>query len=69
VVSALGSQPLALALVVGNFAMLVFMFYALSSAASSRELIIKRVLENSETIHKIIQQRSVVCPDPTAPTP
>jgi hypothetical protein len=69
VVSALGSQPLALALIVCNFALLIFVYYALTGAAASRELIIKQVLANSENIHKMVQQRSVACPDPAPPTP
>ena len=63
IVDALKVQPTVLALTLANFTLLGFMFYALSGAASSREIIIKQVLENSASIHAMLQQRAVSCPD------
>jgi hypothetical protein len=63
IVDALKVQPAVLALTLANLTLLLFMFYALSGAATSRELIIKQVLENSASIHAMLQQRAVACPD------
>jgi hypothetical protein len=53
-----------LALTVANFALLVFIFYALNSAAKYREGLMLQVFENSKRIHELVQQqRSVPCPD------
>ena len=63
VVDALKGNPAVLALLLGNMALLIFMFYALSSAAKSREVLVGQILDNSSSIHTILQQRSVSCPD------
>jgi len=63
-IEGLKGQPAVLALSIANAGLLIFMFFALRGAASSRELIIQRVLDNSNQIHTILQQRSVSCPDP-----
>jgi hypothetical protein len=63
IVDALKAQPAVLALTLANFALLGFMFYALSGAAASREVIIRQVLDNAAAIHAMLQQRAVACPD------
>jgi hypothetical protein len=67
IVDALKAQPAVLALTIANFALLGFMFYALSGAAASREVIIRQVLDNAASIHAMLQQRAVACPDTAKP--
>ena len=62
-IEALRGQPAVLALTVANFALLVFIFYALNSAAKYREGLMEQVFENSKRIHDLMQSRSVPCPD------
>ena len=62
-IEALKGQPAVLALTVANFALLVFIFYALNSAAKYREGLMEQVFENSKRIHDLMQSRSVPCPD------
>ena len=62
VVDALKGQPAVLALTLANFALLVFIFYALHSAAKYRETLINQVLTNSTRIHELMQNRAVPCP-------
>lgn len=57
-------QPAVLALIIANFALLAFMFYALKGAAEIRNTLVEQVLDNSKAIHTMLQQRAVVCPDP-----
>jgi hypothetical protein len=59
VVSALGSQPAMLAMVVANFAFLVFIFYALNAARESREKLLNQVFENSREIQQILTKCKV----------
>jgi hypothetical protein len=65
IVDALKAQPAVLALIVANFALLFFIYYALQSSAQSRDKLVGQVLSNSNAIHTMLQQRSVSCPDPT----
>jgi hypothetical protein len=62
VIDALKTQPAMLALTLGNFALLGFMYYGLQGAAASREAIIKQVLDNSNSIHEMMERRAVGCP-------
>ena len=62
-IEALRGQPAVLALTVANFALLIFIFYALHSAAKYRESLMEKVFENSQRIHDLMQQRSMPCPD------
>jgi hypothetical protein len=68
IVEALKSQPALLAMMVANFALLVFIFYALHSGAQYRETLVKQVFDNSQQIHELLKQRSVVCPDGSNPS-
>jgi hypothetical protein len=45
-------------------ALLVFMFYALHSAAKFRETLVSQVFANTQTIHSMLSQRAVACPPP-----
>jgi hypothetical protein len=65
IVDSLKAQPAVMALTLANLSLLIFMYYGLSGAATSRELIIKQVLDNSNFIHTLLQQRAVSCPDVT----
>jgi hypothetical protein len=67
IVEALKSQPALLAMMVANFALLGFMFYALNSAAAYRESMMKQVFDNSTKIHELLQHRAIGCPDPPGP--
>jgi hypothetical protein len=67
IVEALKSQPALLAMMVANFALLAFMFYALNSAAAYRETMMKQVFDNSNKIHELLQNRAVGCPDGSNP--
>jgi hypothetical protein len=58
-------QPALLGSIMTNIALIVFIFYALSSAAQYRETLTKQVLDNSASIHQLLSQRSVACPEPT----
>jgi hypothetical protein len=68
-IDALKGQPAVLALTIANFALLVFIFYALHSAAKYRETLISQVLSNSARIHELMQSRSMPCPDRTRAGP
>jgi hypothetical protein len=57
-------QPALLGSIVLNIGMLVFIFYALQSAAGFREKLTQQVLDNSNSIHQILTQRTLSCPDP-----
>jgi hypothetical protein len=61
-IEALKGQPAVLAMIVANFALLIFIFYALSGAATYREQLVKQVFDNSKQIHELLQRRSVDCP-------
>jgi hypothetical protein len=61
-VDALKAQPAVLALTVANFAMLLFLFYGLQSAAAFRERMFGQVIDNTNKIHEVMQSRSVACP-------
>jgi hypothetical protein len=65
IVDALKAQPAVLALTLANMALLIFIYYALHSGAQFREKLVDQVLDNSNSIHAMLQQRSVACPDPT----
>jgi hypothetical protein len=65
IVDALKAQPATLALIIANFALLFFIYYALQSSAQSRDKLVGQVLANSNAIHTMLQQRAVACPDPT----
>jgi hypothetical protein len=67
IVEALKGQPALLAMMLANFALLIFIFYALHSGAQYRETLVKQVFENSNKIHELLQQRSVPCPDGSNP--
>jgi hypothetical protein len=62
IVGALGGQPMILGMLLVNIALLAFMFYALKSAAASRDMIVQQVLTNSQAVHQLLQQRAVPCP-------
>ena len=62
-IEALRGQPAVLALTAANFALLVFIFYALNSAAKYREGLMEQVFENSKRIHDLMQSRGLPCPD------
>ena len=59
---ALKGQPAVLALSIANFALLAFIFYALSGAAKFREQLMTQVFQNTSRIHDMMQQRSTACP-------
>jgi hypothetical protein len=61
-IDALKAQPAVLALVIVNFAMLLFIFYALQGAASFRERMFAQVIDNTNKIHEVMQTRAVACP-------
>jgi hypothetical protein len=58
-------QPALLGSIVTNIALIVFIFYAMNSAAQYRETLTKQVLDNSTSIHALLSQRAVACPEPT----
>ena len=65
-IDALKDQPAVLALMVANFGLLLFIFYALSGAAKFREQLMNQVFQNTARIHDMMQQqqqRSIPCPD------
>ena len=62
-IEALRGQPAVLALTAANFALLIFIFYALNSAAKYREGLMEQVFENSKRIHDLMQNHAVPCPD------
>jgi hypothetical protein len=64
-IDALKAQPVVLALMVMIFGLLLFQFYALHGAGKFRETLINQVFQNTATIHEILKQRSVTCPDRT----
>lgn len=64
-IDGLKAQPAVLALIIANFALLFFIYYALQSSAQSRDKLVQQVVDNSNSIHTMLQQRSVSCPDPT----
>ena len=57
------SQPALLASSVANFALLIFIFYALHAAGKFRETLMNQVFQNTSTIHDILKQRAVACPE------
>jgi membrane-anchored glycerophosphoryl diester phosphodiesterase (GDPDase) len=57
------TQPAVLALIVANMALLFFIYYALQSAAVSRNQLVTQILDNSNAIHALLQQRAIGCPD------
>jgi hypothetical protein len=64
-IDALKGQPAILALMVANFGLLLFIFYALHGAAKFREQLMTQVFQNTSRIHDMMQQqqtRSVPCP-------
>ena len=61
-ISALGTNPAQLGMLVLIFGLLVFFFYAQREAGKFRETMMQQVLENSKTIHGILLERSVTCP-------
>ena len=61
-ISALGTNPAQLGMLVLIFGLLVFFFYAQREAGKFRETMMQQVLENSKTIHSILMDRSVTCP-------
>jgi hypothetical protein len=62
-IDALKGNPGILALSVLNMALLIFMFYALHGAGKYRETLTGQVFENTRSIHDILLQRSVACPE------
>jgi hypothetical protein len=66
-IEALKGQPALLAMMVANFALLAFMFYALHGAAKYREAMMQQVFDNSTKIHELLQHRAVGCPDNPGP--
>ena len=62
-ISALSGNPTQLGLLVLIFGLLLFFFYAQREAGKFRETMMHQVLENSKTIHSILLDRSVSCPD------
>jgi hypothetical protein len=56
------AQPHVFGLLLIIVALLVFMFFALRSAADFREKMVNQVFENSKSIHQMLQERSVPCP-------
>jgi hypothetical protein len=62
-IDALKGNPGILALSFINMALLIFMFYALHSSAKYRETLTDQVLHNSNTIHEMLLQRAVSCPE------
>jgi hypothetical protein len=56
IVSALGSQPAVLALVVANLGMLAFLFYALSAAATFRNEMLKHQYEYQREISDLLSR-------------
>jgi len=43
-------------------ALLVFIFYALNGSAAARQALVTQVLENSKSIHQMVQARAITCP-------
>jgi hypothetical protein len=62
-IAALGGNPTQLGMLVLIFGLLLFFFYAQREAGKFRETMMHQVLENSKTIHSILLERSVTCPD------
>jgi len=62
-ITALSGNPAVLALSIANLGLLVFMYYALHGSAEYRNKLTDQVLENSNAIHEIIQQRAIACPE------
>jgi len=60
-IDAMKSQPATLALIVGNVAMLVFLFYALHAAAQFRDSMIKTNFEQQIRMAEILSK--CVVPD------
>jgi len=56
-------QPALLGSVMTNFALIAFIFYALQGAAEYRDRLTKQVLDNANSIHTILSQRAISCPD------
>jgi len=62
-INALSGNPTQLGMMVLIFGLLLFFFYAQREAGKFRETMMHQVLENSKTIHSILLERSVSCPD------
>jgi len=62
-IDAMKTQPALLAMIVANIALLIFMFYALRTAADYRDKLTQQVFANSQAIHEMLSQRSVACPE------
>jgi hypothetical protein len=62
-IAALGNNPAQLGMLVLIFGLLLFFFYAQREAGKFRETMMHQVLENSKTIHGILLERSITCPD------
>ena len=63
-ITVLKDQPVILGLLLVVIALLVFMFYALHSAAKFRETLVSQVFANTQAIHTMLSSRAVVCPPP-----
>src|SRR3974390_3588883 len=62
-IPAVSGNPTQLGMLVLIFGLLLFFFYAQREAGKFRETMMHQVLENSKTIHSILLDRSVTCPD------
>jgi len=62
-IAALSGNPTQLGMLVLIFGLLLFFFYAQREAGKFRETMMHQVLENSRTIHSILMDRSVTCPE------
>ena len=62
-ITALSGNPTQLGMLVLIFGLLLFFFYAQREAGKFRETMMNQVLENSKTIHNILLNRAVTCPD------
>jgi hypothetical protein len=56
VVSALGSQPAVLALIVANLAMLVFLFYAANAAGKFRDDMLRQQFEYQHKVSDLLSR-------------
>jgi hypothetical protein len=56
IVDALKAQPAVLALTLANFALLVFIFYALHQAASYRQKMLDQVFENGRELQQLLSR-------------
>jgi hypothetical protein len=63
-IEALKGQPAVLALSVINFALLVFIFYALTQAAQFREKLLNQVFQNGKELNQLMAQCRITEPKP-----